>query len=193
MLQPNALGVKLRLAATEPRPRPPPPTARCQLQLLVGQTAYRCGLTRCFHPHAMEFTPGSPHVIRPVAGPAGPPREGVMGVPGAATASGHCPPAVVPRPLAATRHTTPLAGLPSCSALMRRAPPMAAGRSTPPRDDARAHEQLPAGRTPLGMGVPPLGTHRLPVQTHRARPPAVARAPCGRRARASACVGWYSP
>src|SRR5438093_10657589 len=36
--RPNALGVKLRLAATEAHTDTPPPTARCQLQLLVGLT-----------------------------------------------------------------------------------------------------------------------------------------------------------
>jgi hypothetical protein len=36
--KPNAVGVKRRLAATEPHTAPPPPTARCPLQLLVGLT-----------------------------------------------------------------------------------------------------------------------------------------------------------
>src|SRR4029434_8035847 len=35
---------------------------------------------------------------------------------------------------------------------------------TPARDHAGAHEPLPAGGTPLGMGLPPLRTHGLPVQ-----------------------------
>ena len=39
------------------------------------------------------------------------------------------------------------------------------GRSPSPRDDTRTHEPLATGGTPLGMGVPTLGTHRLPVQT----------------------------
>src|SRR5437763_10702456 len=43
---PNALGVKLRLAATEAHTATPPPTARCPLQLLVGLPAYRLGPTR---------------------------------------------------------------------------------------------------------------------------------------------------
>ena len=45
-VEPNALGVKLRLAATEAHPATPPPTARCQLQLLVGLPAHRCSLRR---------------------------------------------------------------------------------------------------------------------------------------------------
>jgi hypothetical protein len=75
----------------------------------------------------MEFTLGHPYGIRPVTGPAGSTREGVMAVPGAMAAPGHGTQAVVPRPLAATKHTAPLAGLPSGADLMRRAPPMTGG------------------------------------------------------------------
>jgi hypothetical protein len=35
---------------------------------------------------------------------------------------------------------------------------------TPARDHTGAHEPLPTSGTPLRMGVPPLRTHRLPVQ-----------------------------
>src|SRR5262252_2442626 len=41
------------------------------------------------------------------------------------------------------------------------------GRSPSPWDDTRTHEPLATGGTPLGMGLPTLGTHRLPVQPHR--------------------------
>src|SRR4029453_8909862 len=42
-----------------------------------------------------------------------------------------------------------------------------AGRSPSPWDDTRAHEPLATGGTPLGMGLPTLGTHLLPVHVHR--------------------------
>jgi hypothetical protein len=70
----------------------------------------------------MEFTLGHPRDIRPGTGPAGPPYERAMGMPGTVTAPRHGTQAVVPRPLAATRHTASLTGLPHYVVLMRRAP-----------------------------------------------------------------------
>jgi hypothetical protein len=167
MKTPNALGVKRRLAATVTHIDTPPPTARCPLQLLVGRTAYRCGLPRSAQPYAMEFTWRRPHVIRPVPGLAGPTPEGGRAGPAPWLPWSTTPPSVcpVPRPPPGTLRPwqpSPVVQL-SCRALLREH----AGRSTPTRDDARAHEHLPAGRTPLWMGIPTLGTHRLPVQTHR--------------------------
>ena len=66
-------------------------------------------------------------MMRPVTGAAGPTRAGVMAGHGAATAPEHCRQAVDPRPLAATRHTTPLRGLPSGADLMRHTPLRAGG------------------------------------------------------------------
>jgi hypothetical protein len=87
-----------------------------------------------------------------------------MAVPGAATALEDCRQAVgcVPWLSPGTRH--PWSGSPveriSCGALLGGS----AGRSPSPRDDTRTHEPLATGGTPLRMGVPPLRTHRLPVQ-----------------------------
>ena len=44
---------------------------------------------------------------------------------------------------------------------------MPGGEVLLPRDDARTHEPLATGGTPLGMGLPTLGARRLPVQPHR--------------------------
>jgi hypothetical protein len=95
IMQPNALGVKVHLAATEPRPRPPTPTGQVKLQLLVGLPAYRCGLTRFLPPRAMEFTVGPSYVRRPITGSASPACEEAMAGQGAATAPEHCPQAVI--------------------------------------------------------------------------------------------------
>src|SRR5262249_24470746 len=94
---------------------------------LVGLTASRCGLTRFWQRRAMEFTWGSPSVMRPVTGTADPTRAGAMAVPGAAAAPEYSLQAVAPRPRAAPRHTTPLRGLPSGADLMRRTPLRAGG------------------------------------------------------------------
>src|SRR5215471_394816 len=113
----------------------------------------------------MEVTVGPPAVIQSGTGLAGPARAGAMAVPGAATALDDCLQAVggVPWLAPGTRH--PWSGSPvvqiSCGALPRGY----AGRSPSPRDDTRTHEPLATGGTPLGMALPPLGTHRLPVQT----------------------------
>src|SRR5215510_14987228 len=112
----------------------------------------------------MEVTVGPPSVIRSGTGLAGPSRAGAMAVLGAATALEYCVQAVggVPWLSPGTRH--PWSG----SALERSAcgalPRGYAGRSPSPRDDTRTHEPLATGGTPLRMGVPPLRTHRLPVQ-----------------------------
>ena len=69
VLTPNALGVKLRLAATEPRPRLPSRAARCQLQLLVGLTRTN-PVRRGFLLPPMEIMPGgAPR--HPACGPIG--------------------------------------------------------------------------------------------------------------------------
>src|SRR4030095_3979903 len=113
----------------------------------------------------MEVTVGPPSVIRSGTGLAGPSRAGAMAVPGAATALEDCLQAVVGVPWLSpgTRH--PWSGSPverlSCGALLRGY----AGRSPSPRDDIRTHEPLATGGTPLGMALPTLRTHRLPVQT----------------------------
>ena len=70
---------------------------------------------------------GGASVMRPVTGSAGPTLEGAMAVRGALAAPEQCSQAVVLRPLAATRHTTPLAGLPSDADLMRRTSLMPGG------------------------------------------------------------------
>jgi hypothetical protein len=173
-------------------PSPPTPPGQGQLQLLVGLPAHRCGLTRFLQPRAMAFTWGPLDVRRPVTGSAGPTWEGAMAVHGTATAPEHGPQAVVPVPWPPPGTRPPWQGCPRSTALLRRTPLRLGGRGSSPRDDARAHERRPTGRTPLGMGVPALGTHRLPVQPQRANPgacPSAARP----RARAAVCVGWYSP
>src|ERR671931_2929972 len=112
----------------------------------------------------MEVTVGPPSVLRSGTGLAGPSRAGAMAVPGAATALEDCRQAVVGVPWLSpgTRH--PWSGSPveriSCGALPRGY----AGRGSSPRDDTRTHEPLATGGAPLRMGVPPLRTHRLPVQ-----------------------------
>ena len=75
---------------------------------------------------------GGASAMRPVTGSAGPTLEGAMAVRGAlgrpgAMLTGRCP-----RPLAATRHTTPLVGLPSDAALMRRTALMPGGEGLLP-------------------------------------------------------------
>jgi hypothetical protein len=69
---------------------------------------------------------------------------------------------------ATARHTTPLTDLPRppvvCWPHAARSPARTGGGAPPARDHTGAHEPLPAGGTPLRMGVPPLRTHRLPVQ-----------------------------
>ena len=70
---------------------------------------------------------GPPSVMRPVTGSADPTRAGAMAVPSASAAPEYALQAVDPRPLAAPRHTTPLAGLPSGVDLMRRTPLMPGG------------------------------------------------------------------
>src|SRR6266545_5037948 len=80
-LTPNAVGVKLRLAATEPHPGPSRDAARCQLQLLVGRTAYRGGLTWETPTHAMEVIPGHCHAIAPATSSRSPARHRVARVP----------------------------------------------------------------------------------------------------------------
>src|SRR5215467_158002 len=112
----------------------------------------------------MEVTVGPPAVIWSGTGLAGPSRAGAMAIPGAATALEDCLQAVggVPWLSPGTRH--PWSGSPvkriSCGALLQGE----AGRSPAPRDDTRTHEPLATGGTPLGMALPPLRTHRLPVQ-----------------------------
>src|SRR5215471_8653295 len=112
----------------------------------------------------MEVTVGPPSVIRSGTGLAGPSRAGTMVVPGAATTLEDCLQAVggVPWLSPGTRH--PWSGSPveriSCGALLRGE----AERSPSPRDDTRTHEPLATGGTPLGMGLPTLRTHGLPVQ-----------------------------
>src|SRR6266850_4863825 len=112
----------------------------------------------------MEVTVGPPSVIQSGTGLAGPARAGAMAVLGAATALEYCLQAIsgVPWLFPGTRH--PWSGSPveriSCGALPRGY----AGRSPSTRDDTRTHEPLATGGTPLRMGVPPLRTHRLPVQ-----------------------------
>src|SRR4029453_3131347 len=114
----------------------------------------------------MEVTVGPPSVIRPGKGAASPSHAGAMALPGAVTAPEPCPQATgpVPWPPPGTRRPWQVAPAVriSCGALL----PCQAGRSTSPWDDARAHQHLPAGRTPLRMRVPTLGTRRLPVHRH---------------------------
>src|SRR5437870_922297 len=69
---PNALGVKLRLAATEAHTATSPPTARCPLQLLVGLTPTDAACDALLQ-RTMEFMPRSP---RPVPSAIGPPDPG---------------------------------------------------------------------------------------------------------------------
>ena len=108
---------------------------------------------------------GPPSVIRSGTGLAGPPRAGAMAVLGAATALEDCLQAVVCVSWLSPGTRPPWSGSSveriSCGALPRGY----AGRSPSPRDDTRTHGPLATGGTPLGMGVPTLGTHRLPVQT----------------------------
>src|SRR6058998_738082 len=81
VLASNAVGVKLRLAATEDQAGTTPPTARCQLQLLVGQTAHRCGLTQFSPTCAMEIVPDHLHAFAPAVSPGSPARHRVARVP----------------------------------------------------------------------------------------------------------------
>src|ERR1700704_2695192 len=111
----------------------------------------------------MEITVGPPAVLRSGTGLAGPSRGGAMAVPGTATALEDCLQAVggVPWLSPGTRRPwqlSPAVRL-SCGVLLWHQ----AGRSPSPWDDARAHEQLATGGTPLGLDFPPLRTHRLPV------------------------------
>src|SRR4029453_17288469 len=78
----------------------------------------------------MEFTWGPPSVMRPVTGSADSTRAGALAVPGASAAPEYSLQAVAPRPLAATRHTTPLIGLPRGADLMQRTPRRADGEVT---------------------------------------------------------------
>src|SRR5215510_9900978 len=141
----------------------------------------------------MEVTVGPPSVIRSGTGLAGPSRAGAMVVPGAATALAYCLQAVggVPWLSPGTRH--PWSGSPgeriSGGALLRGH----TGRSPSPRDDTRTHAPLATGGTPLGMALPTLRPHRLPVQT----PGDLQRRLPKRRAAggegAAAWLGWDSP
>src|SRR5262249_41237632 len=112
----------------------------------------------------MEVTVGPPSVIRAGPGLASPARAGTMAVPGAATALEDCLQAVGGAPGLAAGTRRPWSGSLvqriSCGARLRGE----AGRSPSPRDDTRTHEPLATGGTPLGMALPPLRTHRLPVQ-----------------------------
>jgi len=96
-MSPNAVGVKLRLAGTESHPGPSRDAARCQLQLRVGQTAYRCGLTRV-SPRALwsleEVTPTASRPLR-------------RRVPRSAALAGVCPVPWEPRDGPADHHRTP--------------------------------------------------------------------------------------
>ena len=75
----------------------------------------------------MEFTWGRPSVMLPVTGSADPTRAGALAMPGASAAPEYSLQVVAPRPLAATRHTTPLRGLPRGADLMQRTPLRAGG------------------------------------------------------------------
>ena len=124
---------------------------------------------------------GPPSVIRSGKGAASPSHAGAMALPGAVTAPEPCPQATgpVPWPPPGTRRPWQVAPTVriSCGALL----PCQAGRSTSPRDDARAHQHLPAGRTPLRMRVPHAGHTPSASPPARAPPPAVAQAQYGRR------------
>ena len=79
-----------------------------------------------------------------------------MAVPGASAAPEYSLQAVAPRPLAATRHTTPLIGLPSGADLMRRTPLRAGGEVLLPACPQRRvpHEIRTTGETYQGRRVP---------------------------------------
>jgi hypothetical protein len=123
----------LRLAATEPHPCTSPPTARCSLTLGWTDrvpmrpdqvfTALRYGVSMGA---ALRYAAGDrlcrPHTCGSDGRAWRRDRPGVL-------PTGRCL-----RPLAATRHTTPLAGLPRGAALMQRTPPRPCGE-----------EPLPAG------------------------------------------------
>ena len=116
----------------------------------------------------MEFVPRHLHTIPPATGPASLPcgaavrRPSSLSPPDCFPAHGGPPPGH-----RQTHHTPDRPPLAACrgSASCRALPsPHRRGR-TATRDDTRTHEPLATGGTPLGMGVPTLGTHRLPVQT----------------------------
>jgi hypothetical protein len=117
----NALGVKLRLAATESRPRTLPPTARCSFTL--GWTD-RAPMRPALVLAALRYGGYLGAALRHAAGDrrcrpqtCGSDRRAWRRDRPGALLTGHCL-----RPVAATRHTTPLAGRPSGADLMRRTP-----------------------------------------------------------------------
>jgi hypothetical protein len=188
----NALGVKRRLAATETHTDTSHPTARCPLQLLVGRTAYRCGLTQIAPRTLWSLEEVPPTVSSPLRlrGPSSAVRRGVGCVPwkphdGPAdphqTPPGwHQAPHTPHRPLRRYRHQAAHS-------------PGSADGGAPPR-----------GLTPVyTRSWPQVGHRSGGVASHRA--PTVGQSPhpgtstggCPREvrqpARASACVCWESP
>ena len=142
-----------------------------------------------WQPHAMEFPLGAS--MRPVTGSAGPTLEGAMAVraPWPPRSNAHRP--LSSSPGCHQAHHA-LAGLPSDADLMRRTSLMPGGEVLLPRDDARTHEPLATGGTPLGMGPPHAG-HAVcqsnPTGTTSGGCPSAAR----HRASAAVRVAWYSP
>src|SRR5437867_4512386 len=107
--RPNALGVKLRLAATEAHTATSPPTARCPLQLLVGLTPTDAACDALLQ-RTMEFMPRSP---RPVPSAIGPPDPGRRESHGQSPYPARLTPpyqAMTRYPQATPRRTTPWAG-----------------------------------------------------------------------------------
>ena len=166
--QPNAVGVKLRLAATESRPRLLRRAARCQLQLLVGRTAHRGGLRRFFPTRTLWRLC---RVIPPASGLV-PPRTARSAararVYHAPEASHNCPgDSHRPSPGWWQAHHPPGRRPPAVWISCRALPSQYGGRSPSTRDHPCGHQHLTAGWTPFRMPIAPLRIRRLPIQTHR--------------------------
>ena len=118
----------------------------------------------------MEFVPRRFHAIPLATGPDRLPcgaavrRPGPLRSPDRVPAPGGTPPGH------RQAHHLPGRSPPAacCGSTSGRALPSQDRRWRPPaREHTGAHEPLPAGGTPLGMGLPTRGTHRLPGQGHR--------------------------
>jgi len=118
----------------------------------------------------MEFGPRHPHALPPTTSPASLPcgaagcRLGPLSPPDRVPARAGTPPGH-----RQTHHTPDRPPPAACcvSASCRTLPSQHWRRRTATRDDTRTHEQLATGGTPLGLGLPTRGTHRLPGQWHR--------------------------
>jgi hypothetical protein len=118
----------------------------------------------------MEFVPRHPYAILPATGPDSLPGGAVVHSLGPLSPPDHFPACGETPPGHRQTHHTPDRLLPAAcrvSASCREFPSPYRRWRTPARDNAGAHEPLPTGGTPLGMGLPTRGTHRLPGQRHR--------------------------